>query len=370
MSIRSMVKIVTLGIVFITLSACSYNSQDGQSTSQADTGFKAMMALAEAARKKAASMGVEWRDTAKQLKKARIAAKGGDMKKAMKLVTKAKHESEDAIRQSTANESFLAQLSFYDPDASPEQDRKNIQHFFRTKFPGLPNLEFANGVYAMSKVIRENWVAIEEFPPYSPAIEEGDEEWDTIFANNKSYRDCFGGAAIGNRYPRWDAKAEKVETLEMAINTCRTTHGEKPLKYGKSKMLGLTAFIAFQSRGMMTNVVIPDDPKALAAYQSGKKFYFSRRGQLNLACYHCHFENAGKRVRANVLGPMLGQTSHWPAYRSKWGSMGSIHRRYKGCNKQVRAKPFTFQSEEYRNLQFFHTYMSNGIPMNGPGARF
>jgi sulfur-oxidizing protein SoxA len=108
----------------------------------------------------------------------------------------------------------------------------------------------------------------------------------------------------------------------------------------------------------------------LEAYKQGKKFYFSRRGQLNLACYHCHFDNAGKNIRANVLGPALGQTTHWPAYRSKWGDMGSLHRRYKGCNKQVRAKPFDFQSKEYRNLEYFHTFLSNGIPVNGPGSRF
>ena len=40
-----------------------------------------------------------------------------------------------------------------------------------------------------------------------------------------------------------------------------------------------------------------------------------------------------------------------------------------GCNKQVRAKPFPAQSEEYRALEYFHTYMRNGLAVNGPGAR-
>lgn len=42
------------------------------------------------------------------------------------------------------------------------------------------------------------------------------------------------------------------------------------------------------------------------AYQNGKNFYFSRRGQLDLSCFHCHFNNAGSSIRANVLGPTLG----------------------------------------------------------------
>jgi sulfur-oxidizing protein SoxA len=56
-------------------------------------------------------------------------------------------------------------------------------------------------------------------------------------------------------------------------------------------------------------------------------------------------------------------------YRSKWGELGTLHRRFGGCNKQVRAKPFKPQSEEYRNLEYFLTHMSNGIEFNGPSAR-
>jgi len=46
-----------------------------------------------------------------------------------------------------------------------------------------------------------------------------------------------------------------------------------------------------------------------------------------------------------------------------------MHRRYGGCNKQVRAKPLKAQSTTYRNLQYFHTYMSNGMKLNGPSVR-
>lgn len=40
-----------------------------------------------------------------------------------------------------------------------------------------------------------------------------------------------------------------------------------------------------------------------------------------------------------------------------------------GCNKHVWAKPFKAQIAEYRALEYFHTYMSNGLVVNGPGAR-
>jgi sulfur-oxidizing protein SoxA len=74
-------------------------------------------------------------------------------------------------------------------------------------------------------------------------------------------------------------------------------------------------------------------------------------------------------IRADKLSPALGQPTHFPVYRSKWGEMGTLHRRYVGCNRNIRAKPFKPQSDEYRALEYFHTYMSNGIAVNGPGAR-
>jgi sulfur-oxidizing protein SoxA len=74
-------------------------------------------------------------------------------------------------------------------------------------------------------------------------------------------------------------------------------------------------------------------------------------------------------LRTEMLSPAFGHTTHWPVYRAKWGEMGTLHRRFTGCNKQVRAKPFKAQGEEYRNLEYFLTATANGLEFNGPGAR-
>jgi len=160
-----------------------------------------------------------------------------------------------------------------------------------------------------------------------------------------------------------------VITLELALNECRVGNGEQPLAYGKGKMAALSAYMAYTSRGKPVNIVIPDDERAEKAYEEGKKFFYSRRGQLNMSCATCHISNAGNRIRADILSPVLGHTTHFPVFRSKWENMGTLHRRYAGCNRQVRAKPFALQSDEYRHLEYFHPYMSNGLPINGPGAR-
>jgi sulfur-oxidizing protein SoxA len=254
---------------------------------------------------------------------------------------------------------------------TPEEDLAAFRDFFKNRFPDVPMEEYVNGVYAIDPVGRENWEAIEEFPPYEPFIDDGRSMWETPFANGKTYQDCFpDGPAMESKFPYWDKEKEMVITLPLALNQCREANGEKPLKYKKGPINDILSFIAFESRGQITDVKVPaDDPKALAAYEKGKKFYYTRRGQLNFSCSTCHLQNAGMMIRADILSPALGHTTHWPVYRSKWGTVGTLHRRFSGCNKQVRAKPFKAQGEEYRDLEYFLTYMSNGLPLNGPGAR-
>ena len=255
--------------------------------------------------------------------------------------------------------------------ASPEEDLKAFQAYFQERFPNVPFEEFANGVYAIDKASREQWVAIEEFPPYEIAVEEGEEMFNTPFKNGKTYASCFrnGGIGVKGDYPYYDTEKGRVETLASAINECRTKNGEKPLKYKKGKLAALVAYMAYTTRGQTVDIKIPFDQRARDAYEEGKHFFYARRGQLNMSCAHCHVDNAGNKIRADLLSPALGHPTHFPVYRSKWGSLGTIHRRFAGCNKQVRALPFKAQSTQYRNLEYFITYMSNGLPWNGPGAR-
>lgn len=254
---------------------------------------------------------------------------------------------------------------------TPEADKATFQSYFKQRFPNVPEDDFKNGAYAIDPVGRENWEAIEEFPPYENAVSNGEILWNTPFANGKGYRDCFPeGPAIQNRYPHWSRERGMVITLPLAINECRQNNGEKPLNYLKGPIADLLAYMAFQSRGQITQVEIPsDDPRALDAYEKGKQFFFARRGQLNFSCAHCHLGNSGTTLRTEILSPAYGHTTHWPVYRSTWGDMGTLNRRFEGCNEQVRAKAFEPEGEEYRDLEFFMTFMNNGLELNGPAAR-
>lgn len=248
----------------------------------------------------------------------------------------------------------------------PAKDLELIQNYFKQRFPDVPFNEFSNGVYALDAVARENWEALEEFPPYEMHIDSGESLWEKDLA---AYEQCFpSGAAIKHLYPLWSNELNTVITMPYAINLCRKQHELKEYDYLGSEMNSLVAYIANESRGNKIDIKVPNE-NALKAYQAGKKFYFTRRGQLNFACFHCHFDNAGKKLRTESLGPALGQTTGWPTYRNKWGALGPLHKRYIGCNKQVRAAPLAAQSETYRSLEYFHTYMNNGLPINGPSVR-
>ncbi len=88
-----------------------------------------------------------------------------------------------------------------------------------------------------------------------------------------------------------------------------------------------------------------------------------------MSCQNCHMGAFATMLRADRVGPAYGHTTGFPVYRGAWEALGSLHKRYAECNRNVRAKPFAFQSEEYRNLEFFENLMSEGLELNGPSSR-
>ena len=86
-----MKKIALLAAVMLTITGCAglsappYPDEDSAA---------AAIGAANDARKKAASVGGEWRDTGKFIKQAKAAAADGDYEKAIKLANKAKTEGE------------------------------------------------------------------------------------------------------------------------------------------------------------------------------------------------------------------------------------------------------------------------------------
>jgi L-cysteine S-thiosulfotransferase len=256
-------------------------------------------------------------------------------------------------------------------DTDPQADFKAFRKYFTERFPKLKLNDFVNGPYSMDEGLRKQWQAKEEFPPYEFAVEQGKQMFSTPFKNGKTYGDCFPnkGIAVRQMYPMFDAKSGQVITLEVAVNQCREANGEAPLDMMKDDMAAVTAYMAFTSRGKPFDIKIPDDPRALASYKKGEEYFYTRRGQLNFSCASCHVQSPGERIRTEVLAPALGITAALPIYRSEWGGMGTTSRRLATCNAQVRGVPLKPGDEAYRDVEYYLSYMANGLPISGPGAR-
>lgn len=203
-------------------------------------------------------------------------------------------------------------------------------------------------------------------------VDQGEQLWGQAEGKaGKSCKSCHNDATksmkgVGATYPKYNDKVKKVVNLEQRINLCRANNMQaKPWKWESDQLLGMTAYVKLQSRGMPVNVSI--DGPARPFYEKGKKFYFQRRGLLDMACATCHVDNAGNMVRADLLSE--GYTNGFPTYRLKWQKLGSLHRRLRGCNRQVRARPYKAGSDEYTNLELFITHRSNGLKIETPSVR-
>jgi sulfur-oxidizing protein SoxA len=248
--------------------------------------------------------------------------------------------------------------------ATPEQDRKEILEYLKHRFPNIKFDDYVNGALIYSPDAFEQYEAIMELPPFAGVVDKGKKMWSTPFKNGKHYADCFpnGAKNVAGHYPYFDEGLGKVVTFEMAINACRRANGEDELSYSDMNTMGvLTSYARTLSDGMKMDIKV-EGPKAMEAYEQGKYLFFARRGQLNFSCATCHFYNAGNVLRTEYLSPILGQATHWPVFRGG-DKLVTLQNRYVGCNKMVRAQPFKEGSTEYNDLEYFHSYISNGLHM-------
>ena len=112
---------------------------------------------------------------------------------------------------------------------------------------------------------------------------------------------------------------------------------------------------------------MPSTARPSRYFEAGRTFYETRQGQLNLACGQCHADNAGKRLRGDVISQ--GQTDGWPAYRLEWQTMGSLHRRLRACSLGVRADVLDYGAPEYLALELYLAWRGEGLPIDSPGVR-
>lgn len=208
--------------------------------------------------------------------------------------------------------------------------------------------------------------------PGFPMVEYGQELWETeAGSSGKSCESCHGDASesmkgVRAAMPKWNEANSTMFTLEDHINWSRKEHqGADPWKWESQEMLAMTAFLGLQSRGMPVNVAV--DGPAEEWFNKGKDLYYTRVGQLDMSCANCHEDNYDVMIRADHLSQ--GQINGFPTYRFKWSGMGSTHRRFSGCMKNIRAVPFKRGSDEFTALELYLAWRGQGLSVETPAVR-
>lgn len=208
--------------------------------------------------------------------------------------------------------------------------------------------------------------------PGFPLVEQGEALWSKVDGTEgKSCASCHNEASesmkgVRAAMPKWNEKAGKPMTLEQHINGCRKTRmGAEEWKWESDQMLGMTAYVGLQSRGMPMNPQTDGPMEPWLA--KGKEIYYTRVGQLDMSCAHCHENYYGKNIRADHLSQ--GQVNGFPLYRFKWQKMGSMHRRFKGCMDNIRATPFKVGGDEFVALELYAASRGKGLSIETPAVR-
>jgi len=202
-------------------------------------------------------------------------------------------------------------------------------------------------------------------------VDRGEKLWRDAPAGSQSCATCHGDApksmrGVATRYPAYQDSAAGVFDLEARINDCRVRRQNLPaLARESDDLLGLTTFVATQSRGMPMQGSIAGP--ARASWERGRDFYYARHGQMNLSCAQCHDVNWGKRLYTETMSQ--GHGTAFPAYKLEWQSLGSLQRRIRACMYGIRAAMPGYGTPELTDVELYLAWRAQGLPVEAPGVR-
>lgn len=215
--------------------------------------------------------------------------------------------------------------------------------------------------------------AMQDDPSLNPAmfwVGDGEALWQQkLGPQNKSCSTCHGDAkksmrGVATQFPK--VIKGKLQTLEGQMNQCRVGAQSSPaLAYESKDLLALTAFVAFQSKGMP--ITVSENSANTLFLKKGRQTFNERMGQLNLSCAQCHEDRAGLKLGGSLIPQ--GHPNAYPIYRLEWQTMGSLQRRLRNCMSGVRAQQFEYGSPEMAQLELFLMWRARGLPLESPGVR-
>jgi sulfur-oxidizing protein SoxA len=284
---------------------------------------------------------------------------------------------------------FAAMALFVTPMSSaqttPEQDRQALIKALQARLPGTQPADWTLGGDTLAPSIGGNVQAIpfnaDNATNSADILAIGKKLWERKFKDGKSMASCFpnGGKRAAVGYPQYDVKLKKIVTLEMAINLCLQQHNETEIEPTNTQMMGpLSAYARSLSEGLRIAIKV-GTPTAKEKFDAGGALFARRIGQMNLACASCHVLQAGKIFgggpndpagkNPGALSPAVGQATSWPRLEPG-GVVRSLQRQYQHCMRKVGAEPFQLGSDELNSLEYYHSFLSNGLAIRVLGVQW
>ncbi len=252
------------------------------------------------------------------------------------------------------------------PAINPEQERTALIRLLQKRLPGSGPADWMQGMAANVAGVNVMPLSPEYSTNFADVLAIGKKLWERPFANGKSLAKCFanGGKGAAAGYPQFDAKAQRLVTLEMAINDCRTAQGEKEIEAANTGVMGpLLAYARSLSTGQKLNIRVTGAP-ALDKYEAGKALFQQRMGDMAYACASCHVLHAGavyaEGQMRRVLPPAVGAAASWPRVQPG-GTVRTLQMQFQTCMLRSGASPFRLGSDPMNALEYYLVQLSHGL---------
>lgn len=225
--------------------------------------------------------------------------------------------------------------------------------------------------------LNAKWMDLDRFTIHSGYnyMEEGEALVKKWTKREPEFLTCLGEGktdlkGLAANYPKYDAKLDKIMTVESRIERCAETVLWENIKQGSPDNNKMSMYFKSKSTGMPINVDLTSKP-IMEAYKRGEQIYHMKSGQLNLSCAGCHLPSGllGYKLRGQVSKSPFGLASPFPLYRNARGDIESIQQRFMFCSKLMRSMGEPPGNPTYIDLEVLMTVWSNGYPIAVPSQR-
>ncbi|MCW5590813.1 MAG: sulfur oxidation c-type cytochrome SoxA [Burkholderiales bacterium] len=245
--------------------------------------------------------------------------------------------------------------------AGAEDVRNQVIAQQKERHPSLAPSDLAAGSAAFDPERQAEAERNRPAPGAAEAIEAGKRIWTRKFGKGKSLAGCFpnGGRRIATAYPQYDPRVKRLVTLETAINQCLKTHGQPLLEAADPQTMG--AVLAYvRSLAVAQKISVrAGSAAAEQRFEEGRRLYYTRMGQQNYSCASCHLGHSGNFFGNAAVPSPVGTATQWPWLRE--GRPVTLQMRIRECLDRMGAAPFPAGSDELAHLDYFLTYLSNGL---------